>query len=580
MKIVRAIQKLTHGLMFLMKVALRLLKGKDPNKPLPMWFESLNIFLRKFHFIRKLVSKLELNSGNLFSIYPIDVPEITVRPNLDFLVLELPPRYIPFMPNGIGYLYNILKKEELNFQVIDSNIVFYHKYHSERLLKKKSIVTKDGYKMPDDPWDPLAANDWEKPEVLDYFMPQIEEIIFKISKNPPKAIGISIHGSNRSIAKRFVKALRKKIPDIIVMVGGYDCVYPDIAPVLFSDFDYMFIGETELTIGPFMKKFLNGEKPIDQVGIISKFDTPERTWTDTPLPENLDEFGFPLYEWTDKSLYLSYAGKQSVPITATRGCKWGKCRFCAECFSFRQRDPEKVVDEIEYFTKNGFFSFQFNESDVNGNPQSLYEICSGIIRRNLKVHLMGQLRINKKNTQEYFEHLSRAGFKYLRFGVDGWSDRILQLQKKGYNMRLVKDNLKNCKTTGIYTAVNIVIGIPGETEADVDEMIQNLLECKDDYDMLSQVNTLILAGGSHYFKFPEQHNIRFRGDRKKIYQKNPYFIPVDLWYSENPYIDQEIRIKRVDRILNELENCKVNISESAYGVVGNLKTKATGSKAK
>jgi len=34
--------------------------------------------------------------------YPVDIPAIEVQPGLDFLLLELPPRYFPIMPNGLG----------------------------------------------------------------------------------------------------------------------------------------------------------------------------------------------------------------------------------------------------------------------------------------------------------------------------------------------------------------------------------------------------------------------------------------------------------------------------------------------
>jgi radical SAM superfamily enzyme YgiQ (UPF0313 family) len=217
------------------------------------------------------------------------------------------------------------------------------------------------------------------------------------------------------------------------------------------------------------------------------------------------------------------------------------------------------------------YSFVFNESDVNGEPQLLSDISSEIIRRHLKVHLMGQLRIDKKNTEEHFALLDKAGFKYLRFGIDGWTDKILRLQRKGYNMSLVLKNLRNCKKVGIYSAVNLVVGVPGETEEDVDDMITNLLHGSDYFDLLSQANTLILAGGSQYYKNPAKHKIHFRGDKKLIYEQHPYFIPTDLWYSTDPYIDQEIRVGRMERIMKELDKHQVAIGEAALDLLNNLK---------
>ncbi len=86
--------------------------------------------------------------------YPVKIPSVEIQPNLDFLVLELPARYLPMMPNGLGYVYNILKKCDIKFQALDFNPIFFHRYHSKRLLEGlDSILTPSGYTMKEDPWD-------------------------------------------------------------------------------------------------------------------------------------------------------------------------------------------------------------------------------------------------------------------------------------------------------------------------------------------------------------------------------------------------------------------------------------------
>ncbi|MBU1720772.1 MAG: hypothetical protein KKA07_17030, partial [Bacteroidetes bacterium] len=57
--------------------------------------------------------KFVQNHLDAFHIYPLNIPSIDVQAGLDFLLLELPPRYMPFMPNGLGYVHNILKTSEV-----------------------------------------------------------------------------------------------------------------------------------------------------------------------------------------------------------------------------------------------------------------------------------------------------------------------------------------------------------------------------------------------------------------------------------------------------------------------------------
>ncbi len=527
-------------------------------------------FLRKLHVRESIIQTIKA-LVKVRPPYPLDIPAIAIQPGLDFLLLELPPRYQPMMPNGIGYVHNVLLKTGVRFQTVDANVLMYHRYHQSRILGRAPLVAPDGYLMKDDPWDSANMAEWEREDVLDFFWPEIADLLQQIVRNGVKAVGISVHAGNRVPARRFVRELRALAPEIIVVVGGYDCVHVNVGPALFPDFDYMVIFEGELTVGPLVSALALGQRPKDLPGIISRFDTPGRVWEPAPLLADLDSVDYPRYPWADMVLYQTYDRRHQVPITASRGCKWGRCRFCAERFPFRNRAPAKVADEIESMVRRGLHAFHFNESDVNGNPQMLYDLCTEILRRGLKVQLVGQLRIHKGSTAEYFRHLRKAGFTHLRFGVDAWSENTIRLQRKGYTTATVIQNLRDCHASGIFAAANLVLGVPGETEEDVDEMIRNIMACKRHLQSVEFINTLILAGGSDYLQNPDQYKIRFRGDKEAILREHPYYVPPDLWYSEDPYIDQEVRLRRLDRICVALRCGGVNIGAAASRVIEQLK---------
>lgn len=519
-----------------------------------------------------------LNSENFFpidkNIYPIRIPEINVSDNCDVLLIDCPSRNLSLMPNGLGYVYNTLKKCNFNLEILDLDIITYHRYHLRRIFDQGGVIEINDETFPEDPWRAENYDIWsEKGEfsilekqnidqiyeansILKFLKPIIDETINQFKKTNPKIVGFSIQQCNIPFTKILVKEFKKINPNIIVIVGGFSCYNADIGLQAFPDADYMCIGESDLTAGPLFEKVFEGKRPFNQPGILSKFDTEnyKDNFVQAPMIHDLDRIEPPKYEWIDLSVYRNFNDYQLVPIIASRGCRWSRCTFCAERFYWRIRSAKNFVDELEWLIDQGTHLYMFNESDLNGMPERVLEICDEIIKRGLhkKVILTGQLRIHKKSTKEFFQKLHKAGFRALRFGVDAFSKNTLKLQQKGYTVDMIEQNLKDCHEAGIRTEVNWVIGVPGETDEDVEEGINLILRNKNYIGRLANINPLILANGSVYWIDPDSHNIKFNGDKEKLFRDNPKALPADKWYSEKPYIDANVRQKRFEHIVYSL----------------------------
>ena len=171
----------------------------------------------------------------------------------------------------------------------------------------------------------------------------------------------------------------------------------------------------------------------------------------------------------------------------------------------------------------------------------------------------------KSSDGPFYRKLHEAGFVALRFGVDAFSENTLRLQKKGYTVDMVRQNLKECWEAGIFTEVNWVIGVPGETDADCEEGVDLILENQKYIGRLANINPLILVNGSVYWIDPERHGIRFRTSKEELYANNPRYVPADAWYSIDPYIDAQVRKQRFENIVSA---CTIPASRSAPGRSG------------
>jgi radical SAM superfamily enzyme YgiQ (UPF0313 family) len=310
-----------------------------------------------------------------------------------------------------------------------------------------------------------------------------------------------------------------------------------------------------MVLEPLLRELVKGNKPVGLPGVMSRYDTPLTPFVPGALLQEVDSIEIPRYDWFDVKLYRNHNYYQLTPIIASRGCRWSKCTFCAERFFWRVRTPTKVVDEIEWLAEQGCDLFMFNESDLNGRPEVMLAICEEIIRRQLKVRLTGQLRIHKRSNQAFFDTLRAAGFVSLRFGVDAWSKNTLRLQVKGYTVQMIIDNLKACSRARISCEVNIVVGVPGETEEDIDESIELLIANKNYIGRVANINPLILTTGSMYWGDLEKYNIHLRGKKEEIFKHHPVYVPAPLWYSTDPYIDEKIRQQRFEKfVVNLYEN--------------------------
>lgn len=122
--------------------------------------------------------RLKLSIKALSTIYPMEIPDIEFKTGMDIILIDLPQRYMPMMPNGLGCVYNALKAAAVKCQVVDCNIIFYHRYHSSKIPQEKNGAA--------DLWDNTSTGEWDKLETIEHFRHWISEVISKLWKRNRK----------------------------------------------------------------------------------------------------------------------------------------------------------------------------------------------------------------------------------------------------------------------------------------------------------------------------------------------------------------------------------------------------------
>jgi len=123
-----------------------------------------------------------------------------------------------------------------------------------------------------------------------------------------------------------------------------------------------------------------------------------------------------------------------------------------------------VVDEMELYARKGIKKFGIMDDAFNVNLDRAKDVCRLIIERQLNITWdMGNgMRANSVD-REFFQLLKKAGCNFVGLGLESGNDEMLKKIKKGLTISQMYEALQFAREAGIGTAVNFIIGHPGET---------------------------------------------------------------------------------------------------------------------
>jgi hypothetical protein len=146
--------------------------------------------------------------------------------------------------------------------------------------------------------------------------------------------------------------------------------------------------------------------------------------------------------------------------------------------SYRERGIGNVVKEILHlYDKYGIKALYFCDSSLNPTLQRLNKLCDGFneIKRKIGKELYwgGDIRATpiSRNT---LKRMYEVGCRFLMFGAESGSQRILNSMRKGVTTKNMADAFRWAKGAGIWVFTYWIVGYPGETGEDLYESMMFL----------------------------------------------------------------------------------------------------------
>jgi anaerobic magnesium-protoporphyrin IX monomethyl ester cyclase len=316
---------------------------------------------------------------------------------------------------------------------------------------------------------------------------------------------------------RFAKRFKERHPTVPIVIGG--CTINDYkgslfkTPGLFDVIDFAQAGEGEDAVCELMEH-IEGKRSVEQVSNLIWREKGEIRFSSMPPSyPNLDTVPPPDFDGIPFDGYLVPEGIAN--LQTSRGCYYGKCTFCGDSFrrNFRMRKPELVYQDIKgIHEKNGVRYFLFWDSLAP--PRTLRAVAEGIARDQLPIYWFAETKFEKPYVNaDLVDTLYRGGGRFLQFGFESGSQRVLDLIDKGNDLNRVDQILTNMHATGLKAGVSWFIGFPGETPAEAATTFDFVNTRRDRIAISVYAGTFMLGADTLVFANPERYGIEiFRSE--------------------------------------------------------------------
>jgi radical SAM superfamily enzyme YgiQ (UPF0313 family) len=293
--------------------------------------------------------------------------------------------------------------------------------------------------------------------------------------------------------KSMIPELRESFPNAKIILGGGVTVDPEI---IFKNMpvDFCVHREAERTFPELcaaINEHRNEFSPIAGISYPDKDQghiviTPPR-----PLERNLDQFPMPAYALFPTEIYmqnnsfrtvhpdLTNESKRCATLMWSRGCS-SQCTFCWRMAgrTWRFRSANLLMDEIRFLRSNyGVDSYLFIDECINASRKHAIEFATQLIDSGLAAPWYSHARVNSFDA-DLARVFSQSGCVGLNFGIESGSPKILAEMKKRQSPDQASKAVQIALKADIRPCCTFIIGMPGETEATVQESVNWIRENK------------------------------------------------------------------------------------------------------
>ena len=200
------------------------------------------------------------------------------------------------------------------------------------------------------------------------------------------------------------------------------------------------------------------------------------------LAHNLDDLPFVDRDLTKWELYAYENGNYKYfPATymySGRDCWWNRCTFCVwdhtlnPIGSYRSFTPERLFAEVKHVVDTYGVKEIFDDAGTFMIGPKLKKFCELMIENGYhkKVRYGCNMRFNAL-TQEYYDLMGKAGFRFILYGMESGNQKTLDKLDKGTKEADAINGPRMATKAGLHPHITIMLGYPWESLEDAKRTI-------------------------------------------------------------------------------------------------------------
>lgn len=379
----------------------------------------------------------------------------------------LPPFWPGTPPLNLIYLNDFLQKNNIPCTLLDYNILF-HKQAPAETQKEWNKSCNDLFEMNCD----LRLKK-EFPETFQKMLTTLASF---------ERLGFSCYHSNFPMTCSIANAIKAASPQTRIIVGG-----PEITAQYFKNknkikdiftmFDAFCVGE--------------GERPLLQWLTDTEKEKPIYLFQELLSFPKISPYSL---QKMDMSLYTK---KNTFSLMTQRGCI-RKCRFCSERLlsrSLKISSIENLMEQLRLLKSKGIERVVIHDSMFNARLSHLQEFCTQIRKNFGSIPWEAQVGVRTDMSSELISLMKLSGAYHLFIGLESGSDNTLIRMNKGYSTSDALRFFNLLKENGLSFGISIIVGYPGETEADFQESLNFVITHKNLIPKIEQINPFVYYPG-------------------------------------------------------------------------------------